>query len=316
MKILVVIYYDGSAESVTRPLAKLSPLQAEMGFSADLYVYGEKDPDNFQIGNFEGRAYFQRFEVAAAEWVAEAVRALVARNQYYGVIAADQEQASALAVLMANKLDYDFVTGVVSMRKEKEGLLCERPVYNNNLSASYLLRHPFVLSEKLPKNAGGATSLQAGTPRNIVWDYLEKVPAPAWLLEKSLIEENLSRPESPVLLAVGMGVSKREDVNRIRDFAEKNGFDFGVSRPVAMRGWSGINDIIGVSGRILAPEITIAIGISGAAAFYAGIEQSGYILSINTDPDAAITERSDAVIADDYNNVLDGLFELLSDYKR
>ena len=115
MKILVVIYYDGSAESVTRPLAKLSPLQAEMGFSADLYVYGEKDPDNFQIGNFEGRAYFQRFEVAAAEWVAEAVRALVARNQYYGVIAADQEQASALAVLMANKLDYDFVTGVVSM---------------------------------------------------------------------------------------------------------------------------------------------------------------------------------------------------------
>ena len=83
-----------------------------------------------------------------------------------------------------------------------------------------------------------------------------------------------------------------------------------------MRGWADISEIIGVSGEIYAPELTVAIGISGAAAFMAGIEQSRYILAVNSNPDAVIAELSDAMIVDEYQNVLPELFEYLKQWKR
>ena len=76
-----------------------------------------------------------------------------------------------------------------------------------------------------------------------------------------------------------------------------------------MRGWAKIGEIIGVSGEIYVPKITVAIGISGAAAFMVGIEQSTYILAINSNPDATITQHADAVIVEKYQNVLQSVFE-------
>ena len=113
-----------------------------------------------------------------------------------------------------------------------------------------------------------------------------------------------------------MGIQTKEEIVKIREYAKCCGFSFGVSRPVAMRGWADISEIIGVSGESYAPELTVAIGISGAAAFIAGIEQSRYILAVNSNPDAVIAELSDAMIVDEYQNVLTELFEYLKQWKR
>ena len=83
-----------------------------------------------------------------------------------------------------------------------------------------------------------------------------------------------------------------------------------------MRGWAEIGEIIGVSGEIYAPKVTVAIGISGAAAFMAGIEQSGFILSINSNQDAAIIKQSDAVIIGDYKEVLKSVCVCLAEWNQ
>ncbi|MEG1292526.1 MAG: FAD-binding protein, partial [Lachnospiraceae bacterium] len=126
-----------------------------------------------------------------------------------------------------------------------------------------------------------------------------------------VISVRKTEKQSKILIAVGRGVKSKEAVNEIREFAQQQGYLFGVTRPVAMNAWGKIDEIIGVSGSIYAPKICVTIGISGATAFYAGIENSDFIISINSDQRAPIIGMSDVSIVDNYENVLNRLFTKL-----
>jgi len=129
--------------------------------------------------------------------------------------------------------------------------------------------------------------------------------------EKTLIEAGEKQKESDVLLVVGKGVRSKEEVQKIKASAISRGYMFGVTRPVAMNGWALIDEIVGVSGHIYSPEVCITIGVSGSAAFYAGIENSGFIASVNHDECAPIIGMSDVFVIDDYENILERLFQVL-----
>lgn len=120
---------------------------------------------------------------------------------------------------------------------------------------------------------------------------------------RMLIKSGIKQKESDILLAVGKGVQSREEVQNFKALAINEGYMFGVTRPVAMNGWAGIDEIIGVSGRIYSPKVCITIGVSGSAAFYAGVENSEWIASVNTDEHAPIIRMSDVAVIDDYKNI-------------
>ena len=98
---------------------------------------------------------------------------------------------------------------------------------------------------------------------------------------------------------------------QLKKMARAMGAEFGISRPVALNAWEGMQRLIGVSGTIARPEICIAAGVSGAAAFYAGIEKSKLIIAINHDPHARIVQASDAAVIDDWKAVMEELLKLL-----
>ena len=77
-----------------------------------------------------------------------------------------------------------------------------------------------------------------------------------------------------------------------------------------MNAWAPMNRLIGVSGAMLQPDICITAGVSGAAAFYAGIEKSKFIVAINTDGQAPIMKKADVAVADDFVPVIKALREM------
>ena len=85
------------------------------------------------------------------------------------------------------------------------------------------------------------------------------------------------------------------------------GAAFGITRPVAMNAWEEMRRLIGVSGTLARPEVCIAAGVSGAAAFYTGIEKSRFIIAINTDAQARIVKAADVAVIDDYKAVMNEL---------
>jgi electron transfer flavoprotein alpha subunit len=105
--------------------------------------------------------------------------------------------------------------------------------------------------------------------------------------------------EAELAAAGGRGLEKGENFALIRDLARRLGAAAGASRDAADRGWISYPHQIGLSGKTVSPGIYIGIGISGAIQRLAGIKTSETIVSINSDPDAALHQTADLGIIGD-----------------
>lgn len=145
-------------------------------------------------------------------------------------------------------------------------------------------------------------------------ELLPDAAPPTWLLEIQQLPETLCPALSSacVVVAVGQGVANHENIERIEQLASQMGAELGASRQVVMNAWCGMERLIGMSGHSIAPEICIVAGASGASAFTMGLRHSGFIVAINSDPQAAIFAQADVGIVDDLMPVLEALAQCTS----
>lgn len=108
-----------------------------------------------------------------------------------------------------------------------------------------------------------------------------------------------------VVVAGGWGIGSKEDWNMLEDFAKLLGAAIGCTRPAVDEGWApGEHVMIGTSGKTIKPKVYIGVGISGATHHICGMKDSGTIISINSDSQAAIFEVSDIKISADFKKIL------------
>ncbi|MDR1971174.1 MAG: electron transfer flavoprotein subunit alpha/FixB family protein, partial [Treponema sp.] len=110
--------------------------------------------------------------------------------------------------------------------------------------------------------------------------------------------------EADVVVAGGRGLKKGENFALIRDLARSLGAAVGASRDAVDRGWASYPHQVGLSGKTVSPKVYIGIGISGAIQHLAGIKTSETIVSVNTDPDAALHKIADFGIVGDAFQVI------------
>jgi len=131
------------------------------------------------------------------------------------------------------------------------------------------------------------------------------------VLEQHRKEQQASISDAEIIVAVGRGVKSQRDIVLFEEFAKLIGGRLACSRPLAEAGWVEQSCQVGLSGRTVKPRLFIALGISGAVQFKAGMENSDYIISINQDENAPIFQISNIAAVGDIYEIVAKLSEKL-----
>lgn len=124
-------------------------------------------------------------------------------------------------------------------------------------------------------------------------------------------EDFVNLEEADIVVAGGRGMKKADNFSLLRDLADELDGVVGASRDAVDRGWIAYPHQIGLSGKTISPKLYIGAGISGSIQHLAGIKTSETIVSINTDPDAALHKVADFGVVGDLFEVLPVLRERL-----
>ena len=118
--------------------------------------------------------------------------------------------------------------------------------------------------------------------------------------------------DADVVVSGGRGLKSGDNWGPVEELAEVLGAATACSRPVSDEGWRPHEEHTGQTGKIIAPNLYFAFGISGAIQHLAGVSSSKCIVAVNTDKDAPIFEAADYGIVGDALKVLP---ELITEIK-
>lgn len=121
--------------------------------------------------------------------------------------------------------------------------------------------------------------------------------------------------DAEIVVSGGRGMKASANWAPLEELATVLGAATACSRPVSDEGWRGHEEHVGQTGKIIAPNLYFALGISGAIQHLAGVSSSKVIVAVNTDPEAPIFEAADYGIIGDLKEVLPKMLEEAKKFK-
>ncbi len=232
------------------------------------------------------------------------------------VCVAHSSRGSDFAPGLAMRMGAACITGVSSISVQ-EGVICfSRDIYGGKINADMVSSSKTTVLTVQPGSYGP-------TPKNdqaggkVYLKSVVVVPQASTTLSTTAFQtSDLDLSIARIIVSAGRGIGEAENLQLIRNLASvlPRSVVCG-SRPVIDLGWMTYDRQVGVTGAIVTPDLYIACGISGAAQHAGGMKGSGFIVSINTDPMAAIFNLSDICIVEDLMTFIPVLLEKMAEQR-
>ncbi|HJF27042.1 FAD-binding protein [Acinetobacter bohemicus] len=242
-------------------------------------------------------------DAAYANQLAENVAKLVAElgKGYSHILAASTTTGKNILPRAAALLDVSMITDIIAVDGPKT---FKRPIYAGNAIATVESGEDIVLGT-VRGTAFDAVAAEGGSAA------VEAAASQGDAGISKFVSEEIVKSERPELTAArivvsgGRGVGSGENYHAILDpLADKLGAAQGASRAAVDAGFVPNDMQVGQTGKIVAPELYIAVGISGAIQHLAGMKESKVIVAINKDEEAPINAVADYWLVGDLNTVI------------
>ena len=263
---------------------------------------------------------------AAAVYVVESPRLkLYAPEAYARALSEARKKAGAEAVLLAaTALGRDLAAGLAaregvsaagdctSVSVENGKLTARRPVYSGKAFAVVGFRKSPAILTLRPNAFAIEPSAAAGAASDLAVAFEESdFRGAAQSTAASTVSGKRELGEASVVVSAGRGLKEPGNFKLRDELAEVLGAAVGASRAVVDNGWRPHSEQVGQTGKTVAPNLYIAIGISGAIQHLAGMKTSKVIVAINKDPDAPIFKAATYGIVGDALEVVPALTQEL-----
>ncbi|MHB1949590.1 MAG: electron transfer flavoprotein subunit alpha/FixB family protein [Gammaproteobacteria bacterium] len=303
MRVLIIAEHENN----TLKPVNLNTLSAaiELGKEIDVLIVGHRC--EAVIEEAKQLLNVQKIVVADAKeyehQLAENIASLIAKmaSNYNYVLAGATTYGKNLLPRVAALLDVGMIADVVKIIDLDTFV---RPIYAGNALATVKTKDAlklmtirntaFAAAKKNPNSAIQVESLSEIIPNELSQFIKQELTASA-------------RPEltsARIIISGGRGLKSAENFKLLEKLADRLGAAIGASRAAVDAGFAPNDYQVGQTGKVVAPDLYIAVGISGAIQHLAGMKDSKVIVAINADPDAPIFEVADYGLVGDLFKIL------------
>lgn len=229
------------------------------------------------------------------------------------ILASGSMAAKDLWPRVAAKFDAGIVGDCIDVKINGTNVSARRPLYSGKCLATAeftdksKIKIVLMRPNQLPQPAEAASNCEITE---------EAFSAPATKVKvKEVVKSSSAKPdltEASIIVSGGRGMKAAEHFKLLDELAETLGATVGASRAVVDAGWVPHSLQVGQTGKTVAPNLYIAVGISGAIQHVAGMSSSKVIVAINKDPEAPIFKKATYGIVGDAFEVLPKLKEEFS----
>ncbi|AXR76786.1 electron transfer flavoprotein subunit alpha/FixB family protein [Natrarchaeobaculum sulfurireducens] len=224
------------------------------------------------------------------------------------VLAPNSVNGLDYAPAVANELDLPIVTDAVGLETDGDTLAVTREMFGGKVETTTELEGEAIVTIR-----SAEWPVAEGTGDAAIDAFDVEIDEGALGSTVTGFEEvgggDVDISEADVLVSVGRGIEEEDNIPIIEELADALDATVSSSRPIVDNGWLPKNRQVGQSGKVVTPDVYIAIGISGAVQHVAGMKGSDTIVAINTDPNAPIMDIADYAIHDDLFDVIPALTE-------
>ncbi len=229
-------------------------------------------------------------------------------------------QGRDLAPRVANRLRTGLTADCTALEIcTEEGILLQtRPAFGGNIMAT------IVCPDNRPQMATVRPGVmkkdlrdpeRTGTKEVMTIDLDEKDFITRILDIVASTKKHVKLEDAKIIVAGGHGVNSPQGFKILETLAAELGAEVGASRAAVDAGWIGQDHQIGQTGKTVQPDLYIACGMSGSIQHLAGMSQSKYVISINSDKKSPIVSASDVTFIGDLFQVVPMLTDKIREYK-
>ncbi len=313
----ILIYtenWDGKFKKISFELASYAAaLAKEKGIQAVAVSLGKVDDTELdKLGQYGISKVLtaddDRFASMDNRAITKAIKAAADNVSAEVVVLAHNNLGKAIAPRLAVRLNAGLVTAATGLPTSMNPFIVEKKVFTGKANAQMQIDSAIkVLS--LSYNSFGLVENPVSVEKQSFDTGLTDADFSLEVLETSKQTGKVLLNEADIVVAGGRGMKSADNWHLLESLAEELGAGMACSRPVSDEGWRPHSEHVGQTGKIIAPNLYFAFGISGAIQHLGGVSSSKVIVAVNKDPEAPIFEAADYGIVGDALKVLPDLIE-------